>query len=166
MPAVLLILEIIATTFLIVNDYEIPSLLFFFFVLIGLFLLYRLFRQIATVRAVKQARAALSEAEKFVHAKMPMEAIKKWKSILLRLPKEQYLSTLLKIEKIYKAENMIAAVEKVKAILNESQNFFMTTQNLKQISKQSFREWQARVIKLREMISDLPVNKEQDSSEG
>lgn len=115
---------------------------------------------------MKQAKTALSDAENFINANLPMEAIKKWKSILLRLPKDQYLSTLVKIEKVYKAENMIAAVEKVKAILNESQNFFMTTQNLKQISKQSFREWQSRVTKLREMISDLPVKKEQDSPEG
>ena len=166
LPAFLLILEIVAITVLIVNNYEIPALLFFFFVLIGIFLLYQLFRQIAVVRLMKQAKTALSDAEKYIQANMPMEAIKKWKSILLRLPKEQYLNTLAKIEKIYRSENMLAAVEKVKAILKESQNFFMITQNLKQISKPSFREWQTRIIRLRKMISDLPINKEQDSSEG
>ena len=166
MPDILLAVEIIAIVFLIINNYTIPSLLFYFFVLIGIFLVYQVLRQIASVRIMKQAKTALSDAEKYINANLPMEAIKKWKSILLRLPKDQYLSTLVKIEKVYKAENMIAAVEKVKAILNESQNFFMTTQNLKQISKQSFREWQSRVTKLREMISDLPVKKEQDSPEG
>jgi len=166
LPAILLTVELIAVALLVINGYEIASFLIYFFLFIAMFLVYQVSRQIAQMRMSKQALSALQAAETFINANAPMEAIKKWKTILLRLPKDLFLSTLSKMKNTYETENMLAAVAQVRDILNESNKFFEMTENLKQISMLSSREWQAKVFKLRDMINALPVNKEQSPTDG
>lgn len=165
LPLGLLVVEVIAILVLLLTGFEITQSLIFFFVLLGIFLLWQVGRQLLTEWRVKQAIIRAREAESIAESGRPMEAMKIWKNLLLSLPREKYLETLSKMEKTYKDQEMDDAIQQVKAIHSESLEFFDMTQNTKRITPKDRRKWQARAYELRKMISALPEKKGQSLSD-
>lgn len=165
LPLGLLLVEVIAIVVLLLSGFEINQTLTFFFVLLGIFLLWQVGRQLITQWRVKQAIKKTSEADSIALSGRPMDAMKIWKKLLLSLPRDKYLETLSKMENVYKDEEMEEAVQQVKAIHSESLEFFDMTRNIKRITAKDRRKWQARAYELRKMISALPEKKGQSLSD-
>lgn len=161
LPLGLLLVEVIAIVILLATGFEINQTMIFFFFLLGIFLLWQIGRQLITQYRVKQAVKKTREADSIAESGRPMEAMKIWKKLLLSLPRDKYLETLSKMEKVYKNQEMEEAVQQVKAIHSESLEFFDMTQNIKRITAKDRRKWQARAYELRKMISALPEEKGQ-----
>lgn len=165
LPLGLLVVEAIAILVLLLTDTEITQSLIYFFVLLGIFLLWQVGRQLLTEWRVKQAINKARQAESIAESGRPMEAVKIWKKVLLSLPRDKYLEVLANMEQAYKNEEMEAAIQQVKAIHSESIEFFNMTQNIKRITPKDRRNWQARAYELRKMISALPEEKGQSLSD-
>lgn len=156
MPVGLLILEIIVFLVMWLAGYEINQTLFFFFILLGLFLLYQIAKQLFSVLRVRSAVKGLENARARLEAGQPMAAIAEWKKLLLGLPRDKYLEVLALMEETYQNEDMPKAAQQVKQIHSESIAFFNTTQNVKKITAQERRDWQTKALELRSMIKALP----------
>ena len=165
LPLGLLLVEVIAIVVLLLTGFEINQTLIFFFVLLGIFFLWQVGRQLFTQRRVKQAIKKTREADNIAESGRPLEAMKIWKNLLLSLPRDKYLETLAKMEKVYENLEMEEAVQQVKAIHSESLEFFDMTRNIKRITAKDRRKWQARAYELRKMISALPEEKGQSLSD-
>lgn len=165
LPLGLLVVEVIAILVLLLTGFEITQTLIYFFVLLGIFLIWQVSRQLITKWRVKQAIKKAREAESIVESGRPMEAMKIWKKFLLSLPRDEYLEILSKMENVYKNQEMDEAVQQVKAIHSESLEFFEMTRNIKRITPKDRRKWQARAYELRKMISALPEKKGQSLSD-
>lgn len=165
LPAGLLLLEIVAVIVLLASGYEITEFLLTFFILLGLFLLFQVARQLFTTWRVNRSFKRINAADEFAESGQPLEAIKIYKKNLLSLPKEKFLNVLFKMRRIYEEQNMVEAVQQVKAIHSESLEFFEMTKNRKRASYNDRRNWQARAIELRNMIKALPIEKGQDLSD-
>jgi hypothetical protein len=162
LPLGLLILEIVAVIVLLGSGYEIPGLLFILLFFLGIFLIYQIYRQLWAKYQMKKAVTAMKNAQESVNAGKPMEAIEQWKRILPNLPREQYLDTLIKMERAYESQDMDNAVQQVRAVQSESIEFFEMSKVAQQFTPKDRRKWQAKAFKLQKMISALPVEKEQD----
>ena len=165
LPVGLLLLEIVAVIVLIASGYKITEFLLTFFILLGVFLIFQITRQLFTTWRVKRAVKQINAADELADSDQPLEAIKIYKNNLLSLPRERFLNVLFKMQRIYEEQNMIAAIQQVKAIHSESIEFFEMTQNIKRASYKDRRNWQARAIELRNMIKSLPVEKGQSLSD-
>ena len=161
----MLLIEIVVIVIFLVSGYEITPFLLYFLIFLGIFLIYQIVRQVQFSWQSKRAAKEVEIAESLVKAGKPMEAIKKWKEVLLKLPKNQYLATLSKMEKTYENQEMKEAVQQVKAISSESIEFFEMTRQINRVSPQDRRRWQARAFELKNMIQALPEEKGQDLSD-
>jgi hypothetical protein len=159
LPIGLLLVDIIVIVVMRIAGYGISQYLFFFFILLGIFLLYQIGKQLIALWRVQSAIGKLGDAQKLAESGQPMEAVKLWKKLLLSLPRDKYLEVLSLIEDTYKHENMSKAVQQVKAVYSESIEFFKMTKNVEQITAKDRRDWQARAYELRNMISVLPEEK-------
>lgn len=156
LPAGLLILLIIVFITLILAGFKISQFLFYFFLLMGFFLVYQLVRQLFTEWRVKQAIKKIDEADALVEAGRAMEGIKLWKSLLFSLPQDHYLEVLNKMQETYQAENMVEGVEQVKAIHAESRKFFSMSKSAQRGSPKDKQDWRTQAYELRTMIKALP----------
>jgi hypothetical protein len=162
LPIFLLVVEIVVVIVLLVSGYKFTSYLPFFLILLGVFLANQIIRQGTIAWKVKKAVSEVSSGDSLVEEGKPMEAIKIWKNALMELPKDLYLSTLVKMEKIFEDQDMIAAVQQVRAIQAESNRFFTMTQEAKRATPKDRQQWQAKAYELRNMIKALPEEKGQD----
>ncbi len=162
LPVLLLVIEIVVVIVLLVSGYEFTSYLPFFLILLGVFLANQIVRQGMIAWKVKKATSEVNSGDSLVEEGKPMAAIKIWKNALMELPKDLYLSTLQKMEKVYEDQSMEAGVQQVKAILTESNRFFAMTQLAKRSTPQDRQQWQAKAYELRNMIKALPEEKGQD----
>ncbi|HCU57287.1 MAG TPA: hypothetical protein DF984_03515 [Anaerolineaceae bacterium] len=164
MPAILLVIECIALIALHQLGYTIPQNLRYVFLALGIFLLFRIFRLLTATLRVKNALRQLKSVDKLVESGQLMTAIKEWKKLLLSLPEDKYLEILNSVEKVYEKEEMLDAVKETKMVQAESIEFFeaiSAANNEKLISRQ---DWQNKAIALRNMIRDLPEEKEKQAS--
>jgi len=165
LPVGMLILEGIAVLVLMATGQEISPLVRNFLLLLGVFLVYQIGKQIFAVSKMTNAIQQIAEGDQLVQAGEPMHAIKLWKDLLTRLPKEHYLNVLSKLEMTYQQESMNHAVQQVKAIQSESTALFSIAEDAKRMSTKDREAWQARSLKIRDMIQALPVEKGQNLSE-
>ena len=160
MPAILLLVECVALIALNQMGYRIPQNLLYIFIALGIFLVYKIGKQLSTILRVKGALRQLKSVDKLVEAGHGMAAIKEWKKLLLSLPEDKYLEILQRMETIYAQEDMQEAVMETKMVHAESVEFFeafSATNNHQMITRQ---DWQNKAISLRNMIRDLPEEKE------
>ncbi len=155
-PAALLVLLVVVFVILVVAGYQITQFLFYFFLLLSIFLVYQVARQLFTEWRVKQAIKKINTAESLADSGRPMEAIKVWKSLLFSLPQEEYLVVLKKMQKTYQEQNMIHAVEQVKAIHAESLTFFEMAKSAQRGSPKDKQDWRTQAYELRTKIKALP----------
>jgi hypothetical protein len=165
LPIIMLLLVTSVIVIFLVSGYEITPFILYFLIFLGAFLIYQIVRQAQFHWQIQQAAKEVEIAESLVKAGKPMEAIKKWKKVLLQLPKDQYLATLSKLEKAYEDQGMENAVQQVRAINAESIEFFEMTRKVNRISPQDRRQWQNRAFELKNMIQALPEEKGQDLSD-
>ena len=160
LPAILLVFECIALIALNLFGYTIPQSLRYVFLALGLFLFYRVVRHLSATLRVQRALRKLKAAENLVEAGQLMSAIKEWKKLLLNLPEDKYLEILNRIEKIYEQEDMSDAVQETKMVQAESIEFFEAISTGDTRSFIGRQDWQNKAISLRNMIRNLPEEKE------
>ena len=127
LPLALLILEIIAVILLVLTGYEITPFLMFFLILLGVFLLYQIGRQLIARWRINQAVTKIKEAQALADAGELLKAITLWKSLLLSLPEAHFFDVLNRMENAYEKVQMQEAVQQVRAIQSESPAFFEMT---------------------------------------
>ncbi len=164
MPAILLLVECIALVALYQMGYTIPQNLRFAFLALGIFLLYRIARHLTTTLRVKTALRQLKSVDKLVESGQMMSAIKEWKKLLLSLPEEKYLEILNRMEKVYEQEEMSNAVKETKMVQAESIEFFEAISAANTGQRISRQDWHDKAISLRNMIRNLPEEKEKQVS--
>mgnify|MGYP001097942449 CR=1 FL=1 len=157
LPAGLLGIEIVVVSGLLIGGYQLPQLVSTFFVFSGIYCLYQIVRQLMTQFQVNQAINRIKDAEKLAAEGHLVEAVRLWKSLLLKLPKEQFLSVLSKMKRTYHSLGMDKAVQQIKTIHSESMEFFKKVGKVDRPTKQDQQEWQDRAFKLRKLIQDLPI---------
>lgn len=162
LPAGLLLLLVIVFVVLVVAGYQITQFLFYFFLLLGIFLVFQVAKQLITEWRVKQAIKKIDDADLLAESGQPMEAIKLWKNLLLSLPKDQYLEVLRKMEETYQDQNMTKAVEQVKAIFSESLTYFKMAKGADRGTPKDKQDWRTRAYELRNMIKALPEAPDQN----
>ncbi len=162
LPLGLLLVEIIVVVVFLVTGIEITQYLLYFFIILGIYLLYQLSRQLLIRFRVAQAKRRQQEAADLAESGQPMEALKIWKKSLLQLPKDQYLETLARMKSVYEEQEMIKGAQQVQAILAKSRAFFDMPRNFKEMTAEDRRNWQNEAFELRNMINKLPVKKGQD----
>jgi len=84
---------------------------------------------------------------------------------LLSLPRDKYLAVLDMLEETYGEENLTAGVQQIKAIRNESLNFFEMTKNPQRTTANDRKEWQTKALELRKMVKALPTEPDQGLSD-
>lgn len=164
LPAGILGIEIVVVSGLLIGGYQLPQLVSAFFVCAGVYCLYQIVRQLKTQFQVNQAITRIKDAEKLAADGHLLEAVRLWKSLLFRLPKEQFLSVLSKMKRTYLSLGMDKAVQQVKTIHSESMEFFIKIDKVDRPTKQDQQEWQERAYKLRNLIQNLPVEPLHDFS--
>lgn len=157
-PGIMLLLEGAIIVGLLLLNYELTPILLFSFVLVAGMMLFRIVKHLRMEGQVLQAVHKLEEVDKLAASGKPMEAVLQWKYLLHNLPRVEYLQVLSKIEKVYEEQAMSAAVQQVKAIVAESKTFFEMTRDVKKVTAEDQRHWQAQATKLREMIDALPTH--------
>jgi hypothetical protein len=165
LPGSLLLIEIIFVVVLLVTDYQITQPMMFFLILLGIFLIFQIWRQFSTRLRVQRSVAKLDEAKSLVDSGKPFEAISLWKQLLLSLPRDKYLDVLTMLQETYANQDMQKAVQQVKAVRSESLNFFELTKNAQKATAKDRKDWQARALELRKMIKALPTEPDQSLSE-
>lgn len=165
LPLSLLILEAIIVIVLLATGYEITQFLLFFFILLGVFLVYQIGRHLAAKWRINQALTKIKEGQALADAGKQMEAIKLWKSLLFSLPQEHFIDVLQRMKAAYENRNMDEALQQIKAIQAESKDFFKMTRNLRKATPQDRRNWQARAFELQKMVNALPEEPGQDLSD-
>ncbi len=159
LPLGLLLVEIIAIVVLLVIGFEITQYLLYFFIILAVYLIYQISRQLLTRTRVMRAIRQKEEGERLAEAGESIQAIQIWKKSILQLPQEQYIDTLEKMAEVYGVLNMTAAVQQTKAILQESRTFFEAQVDYQKMNPKERREWQGKAYQLREMINKLPTTK-------
>lgn len=162
LPLSLLILEVVAINILIAAGYEIPQFLLFIFILLAVFLVYRVGRQLFARWRIHRAITKIKEGQALADAGRHRQAIQLWKSLLFTLPQDQFLDVLQRIEAVYNHKNMEDAIQQVQAIHSESRDFFQMTRNLQKATPKDRRQWQAQAVELQNMIKALPEEPGQD----
>jgi len=165
LPIGMLVMEGIVFLVLLATGYEISPLLRNFLLILGAFLVYQIGRQILILINMSKAVSQIDEGDQLVESGQPMRAIKLWKDSLIKLPRQQYQAVLSKLEATYQQENMRHAVQQVKAIRSESDALFSIANEAKRLTAKDRNDWQARSLKIRDMIQALPVEKGQSLSE-
>lgn len=165
LPAGLLLLEIIVILVMLATGYEITGFLLSFFILLAFFLIYQIARQQINNWQIKQAVKKIGQGKALADSNQPMQAIKLWKELLLKIPREKYLIVLEMMEETYQEQDMNEAVQQVKAIRSESVEFFEMTQGIERFTRRDQRKWKARAFELRKMIKALPEEKDQNLSD-
>lgn len=165
LPASLLLIESIIVVVLLATGYEINQPMMFFLILLAAFLGFQVWRHLSTRLRVKKAVGQIDDGKALVDSGQPYEAIKLWNELLLSLPRDKYLDVLTLLEETYADQNMTEAVQQVKAIRSESQNFFAMTKNTQKATAKDRKDWQARALELRKMIKALPTEPDQNLSE-
>lgn len=165
LPLVLLILEVVAIIVLVAAGYKITQFLLYFFLILGVFFVYQIGRQLIARWRISQAVTKIKEGQALADAGQHLQAIKLWKSLLLTLPQEQFMDVLNRLQDAYENKNMEEAVQQVQAIQAESKDFFEMSRNLRKATPQDRRNWQARAFELQKMVSALPEEPGQDLSD-
>ncbi|MCB2210410.1 hypothetical protein KQH62_05910 [bacterium] len=156
LPVGLLVVEIIVVIVLLAMGYEITQYLFFFFVLLALFLLYQIGKQLVMNRRLKKMINEMVAAQELADSGQYLEAVKEWKRLLLLLPREAYLEVLNNLEDAYTQLEMPKAVSQVRTIHSESIEFFSATDEIQKMNMQERQELQKRSNQIRDMIRALP----------
>jgi transcriptional regulator of acetoin/glycerol metabolism len=156
LPIGLLIVEITVVIVMLALNYTITQYLFFFLLLLALFLVYQIGKQLLMNRRLKKMVNEMVAAKELADSGKPMEAVKEWKKLLLALPREAYLEALNQLEDVYKQMEMPQAVKQVKTIHSESIEFFNATENIQRMSIQDRQNLQTRSNQIRDMIRALP----------
>jgi hypothetical protein len=156
LPIGLLIVEITVVIVMLALNCTITQYLFFFLLLLALFLVYQIGKQLLMNRRLKKMVNEMVAAKELADSGKPMEAVKEWKKLLLALPREAYLEALNQLEDVYKQMEMPQAVKQVKTIHSESIEFFNATENIQRMSIQDRQNLQTRSNQIRDMIRALP----------
>ncbi|MDY6873305.1 MAG: hypothetical protein SVR81_04975 [Chloroflexota bacterium] len=156
LPIGLLVVEIIVVVALLALGYEITQYLFFFLILLALFLLYQIGKQLIMNRRLKKMISEIAAAKELAGSGQYLEAVKEWKRLLLMLPRETYLEALDQLEDSYTRLEMPQAVSQVRTIHSESIEFFSATENIRKMSMQDRQKLQKRSNQIRDMIRALP----------
>ena len=164
LPIGLILIEVIAVIGLMVLGYEIPKFLSSFLIFLDIFLVLQIAQQLLLKHQIKKATLETKRAIELADSDQPMEAIKTWKDVILSLPKEKYLDALARMGKIYQAQEMTNAVQKVKDIHAESIALFDLSQNIKRTSQKDQHDFQSMTSKLRQMVQELPEENAQTIS--
>lgn len=159
MPIGLLLLEIIVFAVMRLVNFEITQYLFYFFILLGLFLIYQIAKQLITLWRVKSAVKQLEATNQLAESGQAMAAIKQWKKLLMSLPRDKYLEVLALIEATYQKEDMPKAVQQVRLVHSESIEFFELAASTQRATAKDRQEWQNQAYELRNMIKALPESK-------
>lgn len=156
LPIGLLVIEIIVFVVMRLTNFTISQYLFYFFILLGFYLLYQIGKQLLIQLRVRSAMKKFTEAQQLAESGQPFKAIQEWKKLLLQLPKKKYLEVLSSMERTYQTLGMSEAVRQTKNIHSESIEFFELTNQEKKPSNKERQEWQLRANTIRKMIKDLP----------
>ncbi len=159
LPIGLLIVEIIVVIIMRLTGFTISQYLFYFFILLGVYLLYQIGKQLFIQMRVRSVMKKFDEAKHLADSGQPFEAIKEWKKLLLQLPREKYLEVISMMEETYKKLEMSKAVQQTKNIHSELIEFFELTKQNQKPTNQDKQDWKLRVNEIRNMISDLPEEK-------
>jgi hypothetical protein len=162
LPAGLLLLEGIIVVIFLATGYEIKESFLYFLLLLAAFLIFQIGRQISRRLRVQKSIGKVEDGKALVETGQPFEAIKLWKELLLSLPRDKYLEVLDMLEATYENENLAAGVQQIKAIRNESLNFFEMTKNPQRTTANDRKEWQTQALKLRKMVKALPTEPDQN----
>jgi len=165
LPLALLILEAAVIIVLVASGYEITQTLIILFILLGVFLIYQIGRQLVGRWRINQAVTKIKEGQVLADAGKELQAVKLWKSLLYTLPEEQFTEVLQRIESVYENENMQEAVQQAQAIQSASKDFFEMSRNLRKATPQDQRDWRAKAFELQKMIKALPEEPGQDLSD-
>ncbi len=164
LPIGLILIEVIAVIGLMGFGYEISEFLSAFLIFLGIFLVLQIAQQLLLKQQIKKAATGAKRAVELADSDQPMEAIKAWKDVIFSLPKEKYLDALARMGKIYQAQEMTNAVQKVKDIHAESIALFDMSQNVRRTSQKDRHDFQSRTSKLRQMVQELPEKNTQTIS--
>lgn len=156
LPIGLLIVEGIVVAIMLLTGFTISQYLFYFFILLGVYLIYQIGKQLFILLRVNNAMKKFTEAKHLAETDKPFEAIKAWKRLLLQLPKEKYLEVLSLLEETYQKLGMAKAVQQTKNLHSESIEFFELTSQKEKPSNKERQTWQLRVNEIRKMIINLP----------
>lgn len=156
LPIGLLMVEIIAVIVMLALNTTITQYLFFFLLLLSLFLIYQIAKQLIMNHRLTKMVAEMAAAEELADTGKPMEAVKAWKKLLPALPREAYLEVLDQLEDTYMQMEMSKAAKQVKTIHSESIEFFNATENVRRMNMQDRQTLQARLNAIRAMILALP----------
>lgn len=159
LPIGLLVVEIIVVVIMRLSGFAISQYLFYFFIILGFYLLYQIGKQLILQMRVRNALNKLVEAKQLADSGKPFEAIRAWKILLLQLPRDKYLEVLTLIEETYQQLGMTKAVQQTKNIHSESIEFFELTGQVQRATNQDRQDWQLQANELRNMINDLPEEK-------
>jgi hypothetical protein len=160
MPVLLLLTECIAILVMRLMGYTITHNLLYFFIALGIFLIYRIGKYLIASWRVRNAIRQLNSVDKLIESGQPMEAIRQWKKLLLSLPQDKYLEVLSRMEKVYEQEEMPKAALEVKMVHSESIEFFEALSETNKNKLINRQDWQSRAIALRNMIRALPEEKD------
>ncbi len=158
-PTALLILDISAIVILSFLDFSIPPIFWGLSIIIGIFLLFQVTRQILIRHRISQAKARLMQANNLAKKGAFLKAIFIWKQTLLSLPTDHYLDILNRIHQAYLSLDMPEAAEKTREIKADSITIFEMIKNIKQLSMQQRFALNQKIVSLRESIQKLPENK-------
>jgi len=165
LPIALLLVELIVVIVLLVAGYEITTLLTYFFILLAVFLIYQIGRQLILRWRIQRAITKIEDADKLAQAGHTLDAIRLWKSLLFSLPRDHFLSVLSKMKGAYQNQGMEEAVQQINAIHSESVEYFQMINTVEKPTPKDRRDWQARAFELQNMIKALPTEPGQDLSD-
>ena len=159
LPIGLLVVEIIVVAVMRLAGFTISQYLFYFFIILGVYLIYQIGKQLIAQIRVRSALNKLAEAKQLADSGQSFEAIKEWKKLLLQLPREKYLEVLSLLEETFLQLEMPKAVQQTRNIQSESVEFFEATKQTQRVTNQDRQDWQMRANEIRNMINDLPETK-------
>jgi len=165
LPTGLLLLEGFIVVILLATGYEVKESFLYFLLLLAAFLIFQIGRQISRRLRVQKSIGKVEDGKALEDTGHPFEAIKLWKELLLSLPRDKYLEVLDMLEATYENQNLAAGVQQIKAIRNESLNFFEMTKNPQRTTANDRKEWQTQALKLRKMVKALPTEPAQNLSD-
>lgn len=159
LPISLLVVTIVVVIFLNIANVEYPGYLNIIFVLFAFYLIFQIYRYYSYELGFKLALKNLDAANDLAKMGKELEAIKKWKSILLQLPKEDFISVLGKMKAVYKNLDMPAGITQVQKIQDNFSEYLVISKGKKEFSDDERKIIQDLGKELKTLVDNLADEK-------
>ena len=157
-PGILLIIIIVGVVILYFVDYDFTEYLILFILAFSGFLITQIARNIIKEVQYRKAYKELETAKVLATSGREIEAIKRYKKLLYKIPAHQYSLVTTELYKVYKMLKMTNAKIQIKRLEKKALDYFEMSKNFRRMNREEKIEFRNLGDELSLLINKLPTS--------